>query len=580
MMLKKKMKEIKSMYDKTGYHKKLMILIFVIVVTAIIEIITIPYIMKQILDIYIPDQNKAMLILFTMIYIFFIILQCFLVLKHCDMRFVLKREIQRDLRGKIFAKLQYIKAEFYDRSNTGTILQFLQEDSLKAGELFPIIITEMFVMGLVRFSIVLVFLIFVNVKITLMILGLYLIGFIITLIFNKKTVSNIHEIRKINMEIYSIINEGIQSFFTIKTLDIVDQKCEQLRIKLEEFTQNNIKLEKIISIYKNIFEFITSFATIIIIYFGGLEILQGTMTYASIMLIIEYESSLKSQFNWFVKHLTDFNQSVISYSKILHFLEKEEEESLEKGKCLEEKVNEIEFKNVKFSYESSKNIIKNFSFKAKKNEKIALIGKTGSGKTTITNLICRLYEAQQGEILINGHNYKDYTVKSVRNKIGYIMQDVRIVPNTIVDNIRYVNKNITIEEIKDIFKKLKLHDKIMGLKDGYASDIYNNIDLFSTGERQLINFARIMAMDPDIIILDEVTSSLSPSVENLVQNAIENVTKGKISFIIAHRLNTIKICDNILVINNGELIEKGNHKELIEQNGYYAKLYKYAKPYS
>lgn len=580
MMLKKKMKEIKSMYDKTGYHKKLMILIFVIVVTAIIEIITIPYIMKQILDIYIPDQNKAMLILFTMIYIFFIILQCFLVLKHCDMRFVLKREIQRDLRGKIFSKLQYVKAEFYDRSNTGTILQFLQEDSLKAGELFPIIITEMFVMGLVRFSIVLVFLIFVNVKITLMILGLYLIGFIITLIFNKKTVSNIHEIRKINMEIYSIINEGIQSFFTIKTLDIVDQKCEQLRIKLEEFTQNNIKLEKIISIYKNIFEFITSFATIIIIYFGGLEILQGTMTYASIMLIIEYESSLKSQFNWFVKHLTDFNQSVISYSKILHFLEKEEEESLEKGKCLEEKVNEIEFKNVKFSYESSKNIIKNFSFKAKKNEKIALIGKTGSGKTTITNLICRLYEAQQGEILINGHNYKDYTVKSVRNKIGYIMQDVRIVPNTIVDNIRYVNKNITIEEIKDIFKKLKLHDKIMGLKDGYASDIYNNIDLFSTGERQLINFARIMAMDPDIIILDEVTSSLSPSVENLVQNAIENVTKGKISFIIAHRLNTIKICDNILVINNGELIEKGNHKELIEQNGYYAKLYKYAKPYS
>ena len=234
-----------------------------------------------------------------------------------------------------------------------------------------------------------------------------------------------------------------------------------------------------------------------------------------------------------------------------------------------------------FSYDNSEDwILKDVSFTINPGESIALVGKTGSGKTTITNLICRLYEAQQGEILINGHNYKDYTVKSVRNKIGYIMQDVRIVPNTIVDNIRYVNKNITIEEIKDIFKKLKLHDKIMGLKDGYASDIYNNIDLFSTGERQLINFARIMAMDPDIIILDEVTSSLSPSVENLVQNAIENVTKGKISFIIAHRLNTIKICDNILVINNGELIEKGNHKELIEQNGYYAKLYKYAKPYS
>lgn len=482
----KKVKEIKLMYDKIGYHNKLMILFLVIVGTIIIEIITIPHIVTQILDVYIPEQNKKGLIISVIIYILFFILQCYMVLMHCDMRCILKRLMQRDLRGKIFSKLQYVKTKFYDENHTGVILQLLQDDSSRAGELFPIVITEMFVMGLIRFSIYIIFLMFLNMKITLMILGLYLIGFIITLIVNKKTVSEIYKIRKMNMEIYSNINEGIQSFFTIKTLGIIEQRCKQLKKKLEEFTKDNIKLEKIISIYKNVFGLIISFATIIVIYFGGLEILQGVMTYATIMLIIDYASNLQHEFNWFIKHLTDFNQSVIAYSKILQLLEQEEEELLEEGECLEEKVNKIEFKNVSFTYDGHKNVIKNFSFKANQNEKIALIGRTGSGKTTITNLLSRLYEPQKGDILINEKSNKSYTIKSIRNKIGYIMQDVTIVPNTIIDNVRYVNNDITIEEIEEIFKQLKLHEKIIKLKDGYYTDIYNNSDLLST-RRTTIN---------------------------------------------------------------------------------------------
>lgn len=574
-----KVKEIKVLYDKIGYHKKLMLLFFVIIATVIIEMITIPYIIRQILDIYIPEHNKKGLIIFVAIYIVVLISQCYMVLMHCDMRCILKRLMQRDLRGKIFSKLQYVKAKFYDENHTGIILQFLQDDSSKAGELFPIVITEMFVMGLIRFGIILVFLFFLNIKITLVILGLYVLGLIITLIVNKKTVKKIHEIRKLNMDIYSEINEGIQNFFTIKTLEIIEQRSIRLQKKLNSFTQSNIKLEKIISMYKGIFELIISFSTIIVLYYGSLEVLQGIMTYASLMLMIDYTSSLEHQFNWFLKHLTDFNQSIIAYSKILQLLEQEEEELLEEGEELEGKIKEIEFKNVSFTYDGHKNVIKNFSFKVNENKKIALIGRTGSGKTTITNLLSRLYEVEKGEILINNNNSKKYTIKSIRDKIGYIMQDVTIVPNTIIDNLRYVNKDITIDEIENIFKQLKLHDKIISLKDGYETDIYNNMDLFSTGERQLINFARIMAINPDIIILDEVTSALSSNMEKLVQNAIEKVTKGKIAFIIAHRLNTIKICDDILVINNGKLLEEGSHDELIKQNGYYAKLCEYAKLY-
>lgn len=466
-----KAKEIKELYDKTGYHKKILLLFFVIVITVVIEIVTIPNIVRNILEIHIPKHNEKVLVIFVAIYIVVLIVQCYMVLLHCDMRCILKRLIQRDLRGKIFTKLQYVKAKFYDENHTGMILQFLQDDSSKAGELFPIIITEMLIMGLVRFSIYTVFLLFLNIKITVAVLMLYIIGLIITLVVNKKTVKKIHEIRKINMEIYTEINEGVQNFFTIKTLGILEQRVKKLQEKLKSFTQNSVKLEKDITMYKSIFGFIISISTIIVLYFGSLEVLQGIMTYVSLMLMLEYVSYLEYEFDFFLRHLTDFNESVISYIKILQLLEQEDNELLEEGEVLKERVKEIEFKKVSFAYDNNKNVIKNVSFKASENQKIALIGRTGSGKTTITNLLSRLYETENGEILINGRINKSYTIKSIRNKIGYIMQDVIILPNTIVDNIRYINKDISLEKIQDIFKQLKLHDKINSLKDGYDTDL-------------------------------------------------------------------------------------------------------------
>ena len=193
--------------------------------------------------------------------------------------------------------------------------------------------------------------------------------------------------------------------------------------------------------------------------------------------------------------------------------------------------------------------------KIRKGESCALIGKTGSGKSTIINLLCRFYETNKGKILVNGDDYKKYSISSLRNRIGYIMQDVQILPSSIIDNIRYVNKDIKISEIKDIFRRLKLHDKIMSLKDQYYTNIYDNADILSTGERQLINFARIMAINPDVVVLDEVTSNLSIESEMLVGNAINEVIKGKIAVIIAHRLSTIEKCSKIVELSDGKIVK-------------------------
>lgn len=554
MKLKEKFKQFNTMYEDVGYHNRFIALFALIIVTAVIDIVTIPFIVQEILNVEIPQHNLKGLSIFVGIYIFILLIQCYMVLKHCEMRCHLSRWIKRDLRNRIFEKLQKVKAKFFDENESGVILQFLQDDTQNAGELFPIASTEMFVMGLIRFSIEAVFLLFVNLKITVIILGFYFLGFIVTLLFNRKTMAKIIEIRKINQEIYTTINEGIQSFLTIKTLEMIQQKIKDLETKLEIYRTESSKLEKIISIYHSIFSFIISFSIITIIYLGGMDVLQGFMTYAQIMIMIDYSGYLEFDFSWFTRHLTDFNQSFFAYFKILELLEKTEEEDLKKGEKLTDKITSIEFDKVSFSYNNTKKNIKNFSLSVAENEKIALIGKTGSGKTTVTNLLERLYEPQQGEIRINQKDYREYNIASIRNKIGYIMQEVEMVPNTIIDNIKYVNQKITKEEIIEIFKKLRLHEKIMSLPKAYRTNIYENPDVLSTGERQMISFARIMAMNPDVVILDEVTSNLSWGNEALIKNALDQVTLGKITFMIAHRLSTIEKCDKVVEMRDGKIV--------------------------
>ena len=347
--MKNKIKQIKEMYKISGYHKQFLILFIIIVGSAILDIKAIPYLVRQMIDIDIPNNNVKSLIIFGFIYITFLLVSCYITLKHCDMRSILERKIQRDLREKVFNKMQVTKTKFYDENDIGVILQFLQGDVNDAGRMFADIITEMVFMGIIRFSIYSVFLMFVDLKITFIILLLYIIGYLVTLYFNKKTISLINNIRKVNMEIYSKVNEGVQGFLTIKILNIIQKKENELKQLLKEYEVTNNKLEKNVSIYNNLFAFIVSLSTAIIIYFAGIKVTSGIMAYVEIMLLIQYSDSLNFEFKWFIKHLTNFNKSFISFSKILKFLKLDNIENIEEGKNLKN-INLIEFSNVQFSY--------------------------------------------------------------------------------------------------------------------------------------------------------------------------------------------------------------------------------------
>ena len=481
-----------------------------------------------------------------------------------------EKELHADYREKIYKKLQNIKQSNIDKVRVGEILENIINDTKEFSTWYGIGICKSCLAGIVRLLGTLFVLIYLNIPIVTMTLIIYLVGFFIIHIFNKKSIQYTKLKREVNAKILNWSNEQVQGYSTIKALEIEQERLEELKQLISKYEKITNKLEKNIRIYSCLYDFIVSFVGVINILIGSISVEQGIITYGAMIILARYISSPETYARWVIEGFQYRNVGKISYEKINSILQNEEE-NIDVGIELK-KVEKIEFNNVSFSYNNDKNVLNHISFETQRNQSIALIGRTGSGKTSLVNLLCRFYDLNEGTIKINGKDYREYSIRSLRNKIGYIMQKVVIFDGTILENINYANKDISKDEIIRICKKLNLHEKIMSLKDGYETKISNDTDIFSTGEKQLLNFTRVMVEEPEIIILDEATASLSYKSEMMVRKAIEEITKGKISFIIAHRLSTIKNCDKILLMKDGKIIEEGNHNELMEKHGEYYEL--------
>lgn len=482
-----------------------------------------------------------------------------------------EKELQADYREKIYKKLQNTKQSELDKIQVGEILENIINDTKEFSMWYGTGICRSYFAGIVRLVGTLLVLAYLNIPIVTITFLIYIIGFFVTHILNKKSIQYTKLKREANAKILNWSNEQVQGYSTIKALEIEEERLNELKNLISQYDKVTNKLEKNIRTYSCLYDFIVSFVGVINILVGSISVEQGIITYGAMIILARYITSPETYAKWVIEGFQYRNVGKISYEKIQSILQKEEE-NIDDGIRLNN-VKKIEFNDVCFSYDDEKNVLNHISFEIGKDKSVALIGRTGSGKTSLVNLLCRFYDLDEGTIKINGRDYREYSIRSLRNKIGYIMQKVVIFDGTILENINYANKDISKDEIIEICKKLNLHEKIMSLKDGYETKISSDTDIFSTGEKQLLNFTRVMVENPEIIILDEVTASLSYKSEMMVRKAIEEITKGKISFIIAHRLSTIKNCDKILLMKDGKIIEEGNHKELIEQNGAYAELY-------
>ena len=531
------------------------------------------YLTYSVFDNAIAKNNARTLIFVTILVVVKQILKTSEGIFHCMVRHHLQREYANHARKDLFSKFINTKTSCFDNANTGEMLELVMNDTENASTFF----TQN---GLISFGnlcaklpLLLIILFFINFKLTTILVLIYMIGYLSLIISNKKTFKMISEIRNLNIAITKWITEQVNNFELIKSINIEEIRLNKMNELLQKYALESEKLDKLIRRYNFSYTLFSFFASIATTCIGGYDLATSVLSYGTLMLFINGTTSIKGFCDDLVMHLPKLNQSFVSLKKIHDYLTEYNPE-VETGNLKLEKIESIKYEDVCFSYNNDRQVLSNISINANNNDKIAIVGRTGCGKTTLVNLLCRFYDVSKGRILINGKNINNYTLESLRENIGYVMQDVVIFDSNIYDNINYANKNVTKNQIEKICKKLKLHDKIMSFSEGYELNLNKNQDLFSLGEKQMINFARIMVENPSVIILDEITSSLSYENEELVKNAVREITKDKICFIIAHRLTTIKSCNKIVYMENGNILEEGNHEDLMSIKGKYYNLVK------
>ena len=494
---------------------------------------------------------------------------------------LLELKFYKGLTKKTFAKLQDQPFSFFDRSSVGWLMARVSSDTSRLGEIIS--------WGLVDiiyafFKLLFIFIIMcgINFKLALIMLIIIPVVTIAASIFNNMIIKLSRKQRRINSEITSYLNEGISGAKTSKTLIIEKKTIREFSDVVNKYKGVTVKIAWTQSAFYQVIAYAGALTLALMGYFGGMSALDSSimflfLSYSTsffdpVLIIARLTNELKHaqvaaervfNLNDIKPEITDSNEVIEKYGDYVNF-KKENWEDI-KG--------DIKFENVGFAYKKGKEVLKDFSLEVKSGQSVALVGETGAGKSTIVNLLSRFYEPTSGKILIDGKDYKDRSVAWLHSHLGYVLQTPHLFSGTIMENIRYGNLNATDEQVYQAAKIAHADEFINKLEKGYDSEVGEGGNRLSLGQKQLISFARAVIADPKILILDEATSSIDTETEYVIQKAIKGILSGRTSFVVAHRLSTIVNSDIILVIQDGKIIEKGNHQELMKLKGYYYKLF-------
>lgn len=490
-----------------------------------------------------------------------------------------------DIRKVAFQKLQQLPLTFFDRTPVGWIMARLTSDVRRLGTALSWNMVDM-IWAVSMMIIMQIFMFLLNWKLALIILASVPVLIIISIVFQNIILKNFRKVRKINSKITGAFNEGIMGAKTIKALGLEEESLKEFSKLAGEMRNFSVRTATVASLYTPVVLVLGSIVTGLVLWRGGIQITDGSVSYGTLVAFVSYTVQFFEPVKQFARVFSELQYAQASGERVLSLIEtqvdiKDSDEVIEKygdifnphiDKWPEFKGN-ISFRNVSFAYKDGEKVLENFNLEVKAGETIALAGETGSGKTTIVNLACRFYEPTEGEILIDGEDYRKRPLLWLYSNIGYVLQEPYLFSGTVRENIAYGRLDATEEEIIRAAKIVNAHDFIMRLEKGYDTDVGERGGKLSTGQKQLISFARAILADPGMFILDEATSSVDTETEALIQEAIHKALKGRTSFIIAHRLSTIRSADRILVIDKGKIIEQGTHDELIRKRGHYYRLY-------
>ena len=481
--------------------------------------------------------------------------------------------IVRDLRNDSFANLQKLGMSYFDKTPVGSVVSRLTNDTQAVADMFGTIFSS-FLNTILMFVVTLSAMIALSWQLTI-----YMILFIPVMVSSvylyQKLSSRLVEISRAKIsEMNTKLSESIEGMKIIQAFNqeqrLIDEfgevNNEHLRYYTKSLKVDSLLLRPAMALFK-----VLAYG-VIVMYFG-LSFESAGFTAGIIYAFIQYTNQLFNPLIELMQNFSILQTSIISAGRVFTLIDNEEYEPEQKESDYKILRGDIEFKNVSFSYDGKRDVLKNISFSVKNGESIAFVGATGSGKSSIMNLFLRFYDYDRGEILIDGVNIKDYSSKELRNSVGLVLQDPFLYHGTVESNIKMYNESLTREDVIEAAKFVDAHNFIDKLEDKYDSVVTERGSTFSSGERQLLTFARTIASKPKILILDEATANIDSETEELIQHSLEKMRKGRTTIAIAHRLSTIQDSSCIYVLDKGEIIESGTHDELIALKGNYYKMY-------
>lgn len=493
--------------------------------------------------------------------------------------------VNYDIRAKGFRKLQELPFSYYDRMPVGNLLTRVTSDTAQIGEALG--------WGLVDFVWAIFFLVTSFVSMILLNWQLALAAFftlpvltLVSLYFQKKMITNQRKIRHTNSMITAAFNEGIMGAKTTKTLVREEMNFEEFQELTVQMHRRSVRAVLISALFFPIVSSVGAIATAYVLTEGAGLVLTGAMSLGTIAAFVSYITDFFYPVQNIASTFSEFQRRQAAAERVLTLLDTEPD--IRDTKEVEEHFGDnfnpkyenwppikgdISFEGVSFKYQDGEEVLRQFDLHVRAGETIALVGATGAGKSTIVNLICRFYEPTQGSIKIDGVDYRNRSQLWLQSNIGYVLQEPQLFSGTIADNIRYAEKDATDEEVQRAARLVNAENFILKLDKGYDTQVGEGGNRMSTGEKQLISFARAILHNPRLFVLDEATSSVDTETEVMIQQAIEKTLEGRTSFIIAHRLSTIRHADRILVIEDGKILESGTHRELIRARGQYYQLY-------
>jgi ATP-binding cassette subfamily B protein len=490
-----------------------------------------------------------------------------------------------DIRKHGFKRLQELSFSYYDKTAVGWLMARMTSDTSRLADTIAWGMVD-FVWGTTMMIGIACVMLFINWKLALLSLAVMPIVALLSLYFQQKMLKSYRKVRKTNSKITGAFNEGITGAKTTKTLVREEKNLDEFKQLTSEMYSSSVQAAIFSSIYLPLVLALGSIGTALALWFGGKGVLLQTLSYGTLVLFVQYTIQFFEPVRELARIFAELQSAQASAERILSMIETQpditdSQEVIDQyGESFGSKreswppiTGNISFENVSFSYKDGERVLESFSLEVKAGETIALVGETGSGKSTIVNLACRFYEPTEGQIRIDGLDYTKLPIAWLQSNLGYVLQTPHLFSGTIMDNIRYGKLDASEDEVISAAKLVNAHEFISKLEKGYDSEVGEGGNRLSTGEKQLISFARAILANPRIFVLDEATSSIDTETEHIIQEAIQTVLEGRTSFIIAHRLSTIRSADRILVIRDGKVTEQGSHKQLMKQKGYYYRLY-------